>query len=393
MKSLNELDLKDQRVLLRVDFNVPMDDGVIEDNFRVQAALPTVRFCLRQGASVVIMSHLGRPGGQADPALSLLPVAEELEVLLRQDILFSQDCVSDQAIEVSQALPAQKIHLLENLRFHSEEEANGPEFSSRLARHGNVYVNDAFGTAHRAHASNVGVVSHFRSAGIGLLVTIELEALRALQAKPEKPFAIVLGGAKVAGKLELLRQLVPKAHRLIVGGGMAFTFLKSQGLNVGSSLVDEALVDEAASILRMARELGVDIYLPTDVVASDALDGSAAWHLISVEELAGAEKGVDIGPESCAIFSAALADARTIFWNGPMGVFEQPPFRTGTEMIVSAIAEATAGGAVSVVGGGDSAAAIQLLGEPKQFTHISTGGGASLELLSDRPLPALEALA
>ncbi|MEE9161801.1 MAG: phosphoglycerate kinase [Candidatus Neomarinimicrobiota bacterium] len=393
MKSLNELDLKDQRVLLRVDFNVPMDDGIIEDNFRIQAALPTVRFCLKQGASVVLLSHLGRPGGQPDPALSLLPVAEELEVLLKQDILFSQDCVSDQAIEVSQALPAQRIHLLENLRYHTEEEANEPDFSARLARHGNTYVNDAFGTAHRAHASNVGVVSHFRNAGIGLLMAIELDVLRGLQAKPEKPFAIVLGGAKIAGKLDLLQKLVPQAQRLIIGGGMAFTFLKSQGLNVGGSLVDDALVDEAASVLRMAREQGVDIYLPTDVVAAGELSESVAWKLISVEELTGADKGVDIGPESCSIFSAALADARTIFWNGPMGVFELPPFRTGTEMIVAAIAEATAAGAVSIVGGGDSVAAIQLLGAPKQFTHISTGGGASLELLSGRALPALEALA
>lgn len=393
MKTIEQLSLKNQRVLTRVDFNVPLDNGVVDDNFRIQAALPTVRYCLNQGAAVVLMSHLGRPKGEVVPELTMLPVAEELETLLKQDIIFSPDCVSDEAVEGSGRLKPGNVHLLENLRFHPGEEANEPGFASRLARHGTVYVNDAFGTAHRAHASNVGVVSHFDQAGIGFLMARELKFLRDQLDEPQRPFAVVLGGAKVAGKLELIRKLVARADRLIIGGGMAFTFLQARGINVGGSLVDQSLVEEAGEILKAAESHHVQVLLPRDVVAAESISDKAAWRVVPLEELGADEIGVDIGPETCTEFFQALESVRTIFWNGPMGVFELGAFQTGTEMIISTIAEATARGAVSVVGGGDSVAAIEKLAEHKHFTHISTGGGASLELLSGNVLPALEALA
>ena len=392
MKTLEQLDLKDQRVLMRVDFNVPLDDGVVDDNFRIRAALPSVRHCLEHGAALILISHLGRPGGKTVPELSLLPVAEELETLLKQDILFSQDCISDQAVRVSQSLQRGAVHLLENLRFHPQEEANEAGFSARLAQHGTLYVNEAFGTAHRAHASNLGVVSHFDHPGIGFLMARELEFLRSRLERPQRPFAVVLGGAKVAGKLELVRALVPKADRLVIGGGLAFTFLRAQGKNVGGSLVDQNLIAEAAEILARARAGGVELFLPSDVVAADEVSAAANWALMTLDQLGPGDIGVDIGPETCALFAQALEGVRTVFWNGPMGVFELPAFRTGTEMIIGAIADATLAGAVSVVGGGDSVAAIQALDEPKHFTHISTGGGAALALLSGAALPALEVL-
>ena len=393
MKIIEQLSLKNQRVLIRVDFNVPLDDGVVDDNFRIQAALPTVGYCLNQDAAVVLMSHLGRPKGEVVPELTMLPVAEELETLLKHDIIFSPDCVSDEAVEVSGRLKPGNVHLLENLRFYPGEETNEPGFASRLARHGTVYVNDAFGTAHRAHASNVGVVSHFDQAGIGFLMARELKFLRDQLDEPQRPFAVVLGGAKVAGKLELIRKLVTRADRLIIGGGMAFTFLQARGINVGGSLVDQSLVEEAGEILKAAESHHVQVLLPRDVVAAESISDKAAWRVVPLEELNADEIGVDIGPETCAEFFQALEGVRTIFWNGPMGVFELGAFQTGTEMIISTITEATARGAVSVVGGGDSVAAIEKLVKHKHFTHISTGGGASLELLSGNVLPALEALA
>ncbi|MFB0516128.1 MAG: phosphoglycerate kinase [Candidatus Neomarinimicrobiota bacterium] len=392
MKTIEQLNLKDQRVLMRVDFNVPLDDGIVDDNFRIRAALPTIKYCLEQGAAVILMSHLGRPKGRPVPDLTMLPVAEELEVLLKQDILFSSDCVSDEALGVSRQLRPGQVHLLENLRFYPGEEANDSDFAARLARHGTVYVNDAFGTAHRAHASNVGVVAHFDQAGIGFLMARELQFLRDKLDAPQRPFAVVLGGAKVAGKLELLHQLLNQADRLIVGGGMAFTFLKARGIDVGGSLVDEALLGEAGDILKAAESRGVQVSLPRDVVAAEGMSAESAWRVVPLEELAEEEIGVDIGPETCVEFSQALEGARTIFWNGPMGVFEWAAFQTGTEMIIAAIADATLQGALSVVGGGDSAAAIDKLSDPKYFTHISTGGGASLELLTGKVLPALEVL-
>lgn len=392
MKSIDKLTLEGQRALIRVDFNVPLDDGIVDDNFRLRAALPTIRHCLEQKTSVVLMSHLGRPNGKPVPESSLLPVAEDLERLLVQDIIFSQDCISDAALETSQGLDPGQVHLLENLRFYPGEEANDPAFAARLADHGTVYINDAFGTAHRAHASNVGVVSHFDEAGIGLLMVRELQVLKEQLDDPQRPYVVVLGGAKIAGKLELIHELLTKADRLVIGGGMAFTFLKARGENVGKSLVDDSLLEEAGLILESAQSQGVELFLPRDVVATDRISKDAAWRVTALSDLKADEMGVDIGPETCAEFGMALEGARTILWNGPMGVFEYAPFQTGTKLVIDTIIEATAQGAISVVGGGDSASAIDKLSNAKHFTHISTGGGASLELLSGHTLPALEAL-
>ncbi len=392
MNTIERMALQGKRALIRVDFNVPLDDGIVDDDFRIRAALPTIRYCVEQGGSVVLMSHLGRPKGHPVPKNSLLPVAEQLETLLRQDIIFSRDCTSDRSVEVSTGLKPGQVHMLENLRFHSGEEANDEQFAARLARHGEVYVNDAFGTAHRAHASNVGVVSHFAQAGIGRLMAKELKFLTEKLENPRRPFVVVLGGAKVSGKLELVRRLLERADKLLIGGGMAFTFLKAQGHKVGKSLVDEDLLTEAGEILRLAEESKTPILLPRDVVAAESVSPNAAWRVINLEELHDDEIGVDIGPETCTEFGLALQDAETILWNGPMGVFEFSPFQTGTELIIDTITHVTAGGAVSVVGGGDSAAAIDKLSDPRHFSHISTGGGASLELLCGKTLPALEAL-
>ncbi|MCH7858306.1 MAG: phosphoglycerate kinase [Candidatus Marinimicrobia bacterium] len=392
MKSIEKLTLKGQRVLIRVDFNVPLDDGIVDNDFRIRAALPTLRHCIEQNASVVLMSHLGRPNGHRVPESSLLPIAEDLETLLERDIIFSQDCISDEAVDVSRGLEPGQVHLLENLRFYPGEETNDPDFAARLANHGTVYINDAFGTAHRAHASNVGVVAHFDQAGIGLLMAREVQFLKEQLDNPKRPYVVVLGGAKIADKLELVHKLLAKADRLVIGGGMAFTFLKAQGKNVGRSLVDESLIEEAGKILEAAKSQGVEIFLPRDVVAADQISKDAAWRVVALSDLRPDEMGVDIGPETCTEFGMALAGARTILWNGPMGVFEYAPFQTGTQLVIDTIIEATSQGAISVVGGGDSASAIDKLSKAKYFTHISTGGGASLELVGGHTLPALEAL-
>ncbi len=392
MKSIEKLTLKGQRVLIRVDFNVPLDDGIVDNDFRIRAALPTLRHCIEQNASVVLMSHLGRPNGHRVPESSLLPIAEDLETLLERDIIFSQDCISDEAVDVSRGLEPGQVHLLENLRFYPGEETNDPDFAARLANHGTVYINDAFGTAHRAHASNVGVVAHFDQAGIGLLMAREVQFLKEQLDNPKRPYVVVLGGAKIADKLELVHKLLAKADRIVIGGGMAFTFLKAQGKNVGRSLVDESLIEEAGKILEAAKSQGVEIFLPRDVVAADQISKDAAWRVVALSDLRPDEMGVDIGPETCTEFGMALAGAKTILWNGPMGVFEYAPFQTGTKLVIDTIIEATSQGAISVVGGGDSASAIDKLSKAKYFTHISTGGGASLELVGGHTLPALEAL-
>ncbi len=392
MKTIDQLKLTGERALIRVDYNVPLDEGIVDDNFRIRASLATIRYCLDQGAAVILMSHLGRPKGKVVEEYSLLPVAEELRNLLGKEIVFSRDCCSDKALEVSRTLQAGQVHLLENLRFHPGEESNDPDFAAYLAKHGTVYVNDAFGTAHRAHASNVGVAAHFKEAGIGLLMAKEVQFLHEKMGHPAKPMVVILGGAKVSGKLELIRNLLEKADRMLIGGGMAFTFLKAQGKDVGKSLVDDALLEEAGAVIRLAADKGVELLLPTDVVAADNISPSAAWPVTPVSELDQDEIGVDLGPESCALFGSAIMGAKTILWNGPMGVFEYAPFQTGTEIVIASIIEATNAGAVSVIGGGDSAAAIDSLSDPKHFTHISTGGGASLELLGGQSLPALEAL-
>lgn len=392
IRTLTSLNLRNQQVLMRVDFNVPMESGRVVDDFRIRSVLPTIQACLEEGASVVLMSHLGRPGGKPVKNLSLVGVGEVLSDLLEKPVKFSSNCISEEALGVSETLSPGEIHLLENLRFHDGETANDPAFSARLARHGTVYVNDAFGTAHRAHASNVGVAGHFQEKGMGLLMEKELHFLRMSLEDPARPLTLVLGGAKIGTKLALLSRFVREADAVLVGGGMAFTFLKSQGMDVGRSLVDDDSLEVAKHILSTARERNVPFRLPVDVVVTrDAASGRAEGER-DVHRMDRNLQGVDIGFRTIRLFRRAIEESKTVVWNGPMGIFEMPDFRKGTVAVGVAMTHVTQAGGTAVVGGGDTAAAVRRLGLEKKVTHISTGGGASLELLAGRSLPAFEAL-
>jgi len=392
LKTLSSFDLKDQRILMRVDFNVPLQNGAVADDFRIRAVLPTIQTCLKAGASLVLMSHLGRPKGKKVKELSLIPVGETLADLLEQPIKFSHDCVSEDAQEVSLGLSAGEIHLIENLRFHPGETDNDPEFSSQLAKHGQIYINDAFGTAHRAHASNVGVTQHFTRKGIGFLVEKELHFLsRAIQ-NPQRPLVLVLGGAKLGTKLKLIERFLYEADTILIGGGMAFTFLKSQGKDVGGSLVDDTLLSTAQDILRSARQNGHDLRLPKDFVGAPSPDTPDQSEHYLANRMPSNMMGLDIGPLTVNDFRKVILEAKTIVWNGPMGVFEKTGFDLGTREIAQAIATAHGAGATTIVGGGDTAAAVRKYNFVENMSHISTGGGASLKLLSGEQLPALIAL-
>ncbi|MFQ6616677.1 MAG: phosphoglycerate kinase [Fidelibacterota bacterium] len=392
IRTLKSLSLMNQRVLIRVDFNVPVESGKVTDDFRVRSALPTIRACLKNGASVVLMSHLGRPGGRRVENLSLVRVGEVVCDLLEKPAKFSGDCVSEEAIDVSGSLSPGEIHLLENLRFHPGETANDPAFSVLLARHGTVYVNDAFGTAHRAHASNVGVASHFRERGMGLLMEKEHRFLSGSLKNPRRPLTIVVGGAKVGTKLALMSRFLQDADSILVGGAMAFTFLKSQGLSVGRSLVEDDSLEAAGRILSIARERKVSFHLPVDVVVTRDVASGRPGGERDVDDLEQDLQGVDIGSKTVQSFRQVIEESKTVVWNGPMGVFEMSSFQRGTVAVARSIARIARSGGTAVVGGGDTAAAVRRLGLDGQMTHISTGGGASLELLAGKSLPAFEAL-
>ena len=391
-KGLQDIEPTGRRVLVRVDFNVPLKDGEVADDTRIIASLPTIRYLLQKKARVILMSHLGRPKGGPEPQFSLRPVARRLERLLRMPIAFAPDCVGPEAERLAKAMKDGEVLLLENLRFHPEEEANDPEFAKRLAALGEMYVNDAFGTAHRAHASTEGVTRFLRPAVAGFLMHQELEYLGRALDNPERPFVAILGGAKISGKIDVLKALIEKVDRLLIGGAMMFTFLRAQGRPTGRSLVEPDRVEMAKALLEQARTRGVDLVLPVDCVTSAAPDGNSPSHVVAIEALAEDEMGVDIGPETLALFSGKLRDAKTILWNGPMGIFEVPAFAAGTLGIARAMADAGAHGAVTVVGGGDSVAAVQESGLAGRFTHLSTGGGASLEFLEGKELPGVAAL-
>ena len=392
MKNITKLELNGKRVLIRVDFNVPINGGIVLDDFRVRASLPTIKHCLNEGASVVLMSHLGRPKGEVVPALSLDPVAFCLEDLLEREVMFSEDCISDDAIGLSQQMLPREVHLLENLRFYPGEINNDSEFSGYLAEHADIFINDAFGTSHRAHASNVGVASIASESAIGLLMEKELKYLGETMNAPEEPCVVILGGAKIGDKITLIKNMMEKADSILIGGAMAFTFLKIQGKNVGSSLIDEDNLNTAEEILRLANNTNTNIVLPLDAVAGPKLSDDATWRVASLDELKNNEAGYDIGPETTMEFEMVLSNAKTIIWNGPLGVSEIPAFSTGTQAIASAVIDQTEDGAISIIGGGDTASALKQYGLDKGFTHISTGGGASLQLMSGKQLPALEAL-
>ncbi|MGC8873228.1 MAG: phosphoglycerate kinase [Chloroflexia bacterium] len=386
-KTVRDVDVRGKRVLVRVDFNVPLKEGRVGDDTRIRAALPTIRYLIDQGAAVILMSHLGRPKG-VEESLRMAPVGARLSELLGQPVQVLSDCVGPEVEAAVRAMSPGQVVLLENLRFHPEEEKNDPEFARKLAALGDLYVNDAFGTAHRAHASTEGV-THYLPAVAGFLMEEELTALgRALEA-PERPFVAVLGGAKISDKIGVMRNLLGRVDALLIGGGMANTFLKAQGYAVGDSLVEEEAVPTARELLQTAHQRGVRLLLPVDVVVADAFSADAARKAVPVAEVPEGWRILDIGPRTIEAFRQALQGARTVVWNGPMGVFEFPPFAEGTRAVARAIVES---GAFSVVGGGDSVAAVQEAGLADRIGHISTGGGASLEFLEGRVLPGVQAL-
>jgi phosphoglycerate kinase len=390
--SIRDLDLRGTRVFIRVDFNVPLKDGVITDDTRIRSSLPTVQYALDKGALPILASHLGRPKGKRDAKYSLKPVAERLGQLLGRPVVFADDCVGDTVVKaIDGAKQVGGVVLLENLRFHAEEEKNDGEFAKALAVNADRYVNDAFGAAHRAHASVDAIARLIPQPAAGLLMERELKYLGHAVESPERPFVAIIGGAKVSDKIEVIENLLKKVDRLMIGGAMAYTFFKSRGLAVGSSLVEDDKLDEARRIEADAKARGVALELPSDHVVTTKIDGSEPHEVLAVgDEKIGSRMGVDIGPATARAYAQHLADAHTVIWNGPMGVFEVPAFATGTNAVAAAV------GAVrgtTIVGGGDSISAIKKSGMAERITHISTGGGASLEFLGGRTLPGVAALA
>jgi len=396
--SIQDLQLDGHRVLMRVDFNVPLsEEGRVTDDTRIRETLPTIEYALRKGARLILASHLGRPKGKFNAKMSLKPAAERLRMLLDQqlgrssNVGFAPDCIGLAAEEMAQKLEKGQSLLLENLRFHAEEEANDDNFSRQLASLADVYVNDAFGSAHRAHASTVGITKFLHKAAAGLLMQKELEYLGKVTTNPDRPFVAIIGGAKVSDKIDVLRNLLGKVDALLIGGAMAYTFLKAQGRQVGKSLVEDDKIGLAKELLKEAEIKKVRLLLPVDHVIADRIDAAAQSQVIGADrDMPEGQMGLDIGPETVARFSKEIAAARTIVWNGPMGVFEVAPFAHGTIEIAQAVAANR--NATSIVGGGDSVAAVEGAGVADKITHISTGGGASLEFLEGKKLPGVEAL-
>jgi phosphoglycerate kinase len=395
--SIRDLHLAGQRVFIRVDFNVPIKDGKVEDDTRIRASLPTIQYAIEQGGRVILASHLGRPKGERVEKYSLRPVGEHLSDLLNRPVAFADDCVGEEAEKKVGVLHDGDVLLLENLRFHKEEEKNDDGFAKQLARLCDVYVNDAFGTAHRAHASTVGMTKYVSKAAAGLLMQKELEYLGRVINNPEHPFVAILGGAKVSDKIPVINALMDRhVDKILIGGAMAYTFFKAEGFTVGKSLVEDNMLQTALQIKQRAEEKGIELLLPTDHQVVDSYEPIKGQQIVAktipIEFTNVGLVGMDIGAETVAHFSAALSDARTVIWNGPMGVFEEPPFDLGTIGIAKAVAEAADRGAIVIVGGGDSVAAITQAGVADHITHISTGGGATLEFLAGKELPGVTAL-
>ena len=390
VRDLSDAQVKGKRVLLRVDFNVPLNEnGEITDDTRIRAALPTIKLLMERGGRPVILSHLGRPKGKPDPKYSLQPVSNRLMELMGCNVVFVESTDSDEALKASQDLNPGEILLLENTRFLGGEEKNDQRLSRALSELGDCFVNDAFGAAHRAHASTVGVAEHLRPAVAGLLMEKELEYLGGALSNPKRPFVAILGGAKISGKIDVIEQLLPKVDGLLIGGAMACTFYKAMGLETGKSLVEEDRVTMAKDLLARA---GMKLTLPHDAMVAPSLDQAKSAKAVPRNAIPKDQAMFDIGPQTTASYSRAIASAKTVIWNGPMGVFETPPFDRGTRAIAEAMANATAKGATTIVGGGDSAAAVAEAGLEEKMSHVSTGGGASLEFLEGKKLPGVEVL-
>lgn len=392
--TVEDLTVKDKRVLMRVDFNVPLEKGVVADDKRIRAALPTIQHLVSQGARLILMSHLGRPKGERKPEYSLAPCADALQGLLGETpVHFVADCIGPEVDAAVAALPAGEVLLLENLRFHAAETENGDDFAAALARHAELYVNDAFGTAHRAHASTAGVTGHIAQCAAGYLMMKELRYLGDATRNPRRPFVAILGGAKISGKIDVIATLLPQVDHLLIGGGMAYTFFKAKGWPIGDSLLEAERVEMATELLEQG---GDKLILPEDCVVSDRFDFSArevgALKTVAAHEIPDGWGGLDIGPQTRERFGAVIQSAKTIVWNGPMGVFEIDATARGTLAVAKSLAEATAAGAITIIGGGDSAAAVRKAGLDGAVSHVSTGGGASLEFLEGKALPGVAAL-
>ncbi len=387
-QTIRDIDVAGKKVLMRVDFNVPMKDGVVTDDKRIRAALPSIQYVIERGGKLILMSHFGRPKGEAVDSLRMDPLAKHLANLLGQDVMKVDDCIGPEAEKAANSLKDGEVLLLENTRFHKEEEKNDPDFSQKLASLGDLYVNDAFGAAHRAHASTEGVTRYLPAVS-GFLMEKELEFLGGAVENPKRPFVAILGGAKVKDKINVIETLLEKVNTLVIGGGMAYTFLKAKGYEVGNSLLDEERLDYCRDIMKRAEAEGIKLMLPEDIVAAKEFAADAENKLVDADKIPADWEGLDIGPKTIDTFKNAISDAATVIWNGPMGVFEFEAFAKGT----NAIAEALAGSdAITIIGGGDSAAAVEQAGLADKMDHVSTGGGASLEFLEGKVLPGVAAL-
>jgi phosphoglycerate kinase len=391
--NLTEADVAGKRVLVRVDFNVPLDEnGNITDDTRIRAALPTIKDLTGKGAKVILASHFGRPKGKVVDSMRLTPTAKRLGELLGQDVVMCDDCIGDSVAAKISAMANGQVAMLENVRFYAEEEANDPEFAKKLAANADLYVNDAFGTAHRAHASTEGVTHYLSPSVAGYLIEKELAYLQNAIENPQRPLAAIVGGSKVSSKITVIETLLDKCDKLLIGGGMIFTFYKARGLNVGNSLVEEDKLELAKALEIKAKEKGVDLLLPTDVVLADKFAADANSQTVSIDAIPDGWMGLDIGPDSIETFKTALSECKSVIWNGPMGVFEFDKFAAGTDAIAHTLAGLTSQGTITIIGGGDSVAAVEKVGVADKMSHISTGGGASLELLEGKILPGIAAL-
>ena len=391
-KILDQNSLDGKKVIIRVDYNVPIINGVIQDNFRIVKSLPIIKYCLENNASVILLSHMGRPNGIKDDKLSLLQVKPDLEKLLDLRVLFSDNCVSPDAVKISSSLLPGQVHLLENLRFHNHEIDNDENFSYMLSRHGDIFINEAFGTAHRSHASNVGICNYIEDKYVGFLMQEEYRFLYEELRQPAKPYSVILGGAKVTGKIELINSLMQKADNILIGGAMAFTFMKAKGIDIGNSYYEPDNIDVAASILDKCRVNNIKLSLPIDVVVSDEIDNVREAYNCDVNNIPPKMKGFDVGINTCNHFKEIISTSRLIVWNGPLGVAEIPRYSEGTKFLANFIGSLHNEGVTTIIGGGDTSASVKHLSPLSEFTHISTGGGASLELLSGKELPAFKSI-